>query len=71
MLPVRMKIHTGFSGCGPVWPESIIVRIVPIVEDLVDNFGNQRLSRIGVGLMGSCNLGLGNSNAGMGLCETE
>lgn len=71
MIPVGMKIHTGFPGCRPVWTKRIVIRIVPIVKDLMDNFGNQRLSRIRLDLVGSCDLGLRDANAGMRLCETE
>ena len=71
MLPARMEIKATLSRGSPVLPECVVIGIMPIVVDLMDDFGYHGFLRISFDLVGSCDILLGDLNTGMWLEQTE
>lgn len=64
MLPSGVLIDARLPRLGPIWGKGIIARLPPVVEDLVGDLGNHLgVSVRAAGIVGTGDLGLGNSDA--------
>lgn len=66
VLPVGVLRDAGLAGLGPVGREDFVGRVGPVVEDLVDDFGDDGVGGVGfAGVVGGGDLGLGEEEAGV------
>lgn len=63
VLPARVGVDASLTNIVPVGRESIVVRVAPVVEDLVDDLGDQLRSRLFFVVEEFCDLRLGYGDA--------